>query len=358
MNNATLTIPGRPGCELWVGNLEQHRMVALGKKYDSFALLADQSVHQLHAKALGEISACPTHLVPAGEDCKTFHHLQSALGFCAEAGLSRRSLLFTLGGGATSDLGGLAAALFKRGLAVAHIPTTLVGQVDAAIGGKTAIDMPQGKNLVGAFHMPCAVFMDVRFLRTLPDTERRAGLGEVVKCALLGGDDRLSRLEEDATALAQGDPDALQRAVLMGAGLKVDVVTQDPTEQGSRKLLNLGHTFAHAIETCTGHGTVPHGIAVGIGLVLALRASAASGILDDAALPMRLEKLMSTLGLPTTLRGLDLPQIPKPEELWNAMGHDKKGRVGRPEFVLLEKCGTGRWGIELDEALIEKIWNT
>lgn len=356
MKIPTFSIPGVSACEVWIGDLDESQLIALGKDYDSIAILADKTVHDLHGEILGGLSSCPTHLVPPGEACKSFDELQRALEFCATAGLSRKSLLITLGGGAASDLGGLTAALFKRGLAIAHISTTLVGQVDAAIGGKTAIDMAAGKNLVGAFHMPRAVFADVRLLKTLPPIERRAGLGEVVKCALLQGEGAFRALEEDAPALASGDQAALHRAVVMGAGFKVEVVTEDPTEQGRRKLLNLGHTFAHAIETCSGHGTIPHGIAVGVGLALALDASAAQGILSDTALPARLRTLMRALHLPTAIHELDLPSSPSPQDLWSAMAHDKKGSVGRPEFVLLAGLGEGRWGEALSQDRVNAIW--
>jgi 3-dehydroquinate synthase len=353
----TLSIPGNPPSDLWVADLDPGWLETLAQEHDRVAVLADENVHRLHGSCLGTLQERATHLVPPGEACKSFDQLQAALEFCATTGLSRGSLLITLGGGATSDLGGLAAALFKRGLTVAHIPTTLVGQVDAAIGGKTAIDMHAGKNLVGAFHMPRAVFADVRLLRTLPPVELQAGLGEVVKCGLLGGKQALAQLEQDAADLVVGDPDALRRAVLLGAGLKVEIVKEDPREQGRRKLLNLGHTFAHAIETCAGHGTVPHGVAVAVGLQMALRASRAKKILTDQALPERLEKLLRALGLPSNLADLQLQKTPTTGDLWHAMAHDKKGAVGKPEFILLKDLGAAEWGVPLDQALVGELWN-
>ena len=357
MSSPTLSIPGDPPSDLWIGDLDLTLLTGLTQKHDRVAVLADQTVYQLHGDLLGPLADSPTHQVPPGEQCKNFGQLEAALNFCAASRLSRRSILITLGGGATSDLGGLAAALFKRGLTVVHITTTLVGQVDAAIGGKTAIDMDAGKNLVGAFHMPRAVFADVRLLKTLPDTELRAGLGEVVKSALLQGEQALQQLEQDAPALVEGDHDALERAVRMGAGLKVEVVTEDPREDGRRKLLNLGHTFAHAIETCTGHGTVPHGIAVAVGLKMALDASQVQGILTDQALPRRLEQLLQALGLPASVAALDLDVGPSASDLWQAMAHDKKGAVGRPEFVLLAGPGAGQWDVAIEESVISELWN-
>ncbi len=351
-----IRIAGDSPSEVRVGDGALGALSALLERADRAALVADERALELHGdrlRAHGLPADLPTLALPAGEACKDLAQLGRALEFCAEAGLSRRSLVLGFGGGAATDLAGLAAALFKRGVPVAHIPTTLVGQVDAALGGKTAIDLPAGKNLAGAFHMPVAVLSDPVFLGTLPEAEHRAGLGEVVKSALLAGPRALAQLEADAPALAAREQAALARAVAMAAGLKARVVEEDPLERGPRRSLNLGHTFGHAIETVAGHGRIPHGLAVAAGLILAVRASAVAACLEEPGLLGRLTALHEALGLPTGLADLGV-QL-EPSALWEAMGQDKKGSVGRPEFVLLARPGEARLGVALERAAVEEL---
>lgn len=351
MGDQFIRIEGSSPSEVRVGAEALAGLGPLVDAADRAAVIADARVLELHGHRLP--ADLPRHALPAGEACKELDQLGRALDFCAGAGLSRRSLVIGFGGGAATDLAGLTAALFKRGVPVVQVPTTLVGQVDAAIGGKTAIDLPAGKNLAGAFHMPVAVLADPSFLTTLPETEHRAGLGEVVKSALLAGPAALAALEADAEALRAREPAALARAVSMAAGLKARVVTEDPLEQGPRRALNLGHTFGHAIETVAGHGRVPHGLAVAIGLILAARASVAAGCLEDPSLPGRLEALHRALELPVALADLGLAL--DPGALWEAMGQDKKGSVGRPEFVLLAAAGEARLGVPLERDAVEGL---
>jgi len=199
------------------------------------ALLADERVVELHAGRLGALAPLPRLELPGGEATKSFARLEQVATFLAAEGLDRRSRLFTLGGGTLLDLGGLAASLFKRGIDVVHLPTTLLAQVDAAVGGKTAINLAAGKNLVGTFHQPRAVLADTDVLATLDGADWRSGLGECVKTALIAGEAELARLEALAPALAAREPDATREVVASCVRTKAGIVAADPTERGPRR---------------------------------------------------------------------------------------------------------------------------
>jgi shikimate kinase/3-dehydroquinate synthase len=231
--------------------------------------------------------------------------------------LERDGMLVAIGGGSTTDVGGFVAATYLRGISWTAVPTTLVGQVDAAVGGKTGIDLPQGKNLVGAFHWPVRTVVDHTLLDTLPEAERRNGMAEVVKTGLLAGEE-LWELPE---------PELVRRC----AAFKAAVCLRDPRDEGERALLNLGHTFAHALEAASEY-TLPHGEAVALGLTAALRLS---GLADDAA---RVEELLHP-----EPASVDL------DTAWAALRRDKKARGGRVQLVLLDAPGNPRTGVELHE---------
>jgi shikimate kinase/3-dehydroquinate synthase len=273
-------------------------------------LIADEHVYGLHAAPL----ALRAHLVPAGEDAKTLTVVER---LWAELGVSRQSTILALGGGSTTDVAGFVAATYMRGINWVALPTTLTGQVDAAIGGKTAINLADGKNLVGAFHFPVSVVADPDVLSTLPDVERRAGMAEVVKTGLLAGKPIWELAEEEMVRSA--------------AAYKCAVVLSDPLEtNGRREVLNLGHTFAHALEAASDY-RLSHGDAVALGLLAALRLSGAptdvvEQILEPA--PVRVD----------------------PERAWAALARDKKARNGTPRLVLLEAPGRPVTGVELPEA--------
>lgn len=304
------------------------------------AVIADRRVAELYAARL-ELAAAPLFAIEPGEAAKSFAVLERALEFFAASGLDRASTVVTLGGGVVADLGGLAASLYMRGVAVVHCPTTLLAQVDASVGGKTAVNLAAGKNLAGTFHQPRAVFADTATLATLSDHEFRSGLGELVKTALLDGEELFARVERDAERLLGRDADVLAAAIASAVTHKARIVAADPTEKGERKSLNLGHTFAHAIEHSAGYGRVPHGVAVAAGLGLALDAAAALGLLADAALRPRLTRLLERLGLPASLDALRARGGPTlaPAELAAAMRLDKKGRGGEARFVLPRGLG-------------------
>lgn len=317
------------------------------------ALLVDARVAELHPNALAPLADLPRLTLPGGEDTKSVARLGEVLEFLSGARLSRASTVIALGGGVIGDLGGLAASLFKRGCAVVQAPTTLLAQVDASVGGKTAINLAAGKNLAGTFHQPRAVFADTSLLATLAEDELRSGLGEVVKTALIGGEVELARLEERADALVARDPGALAEIVTDCVRVKARVVAEDPHERGPRRGLNLGHTFGHAIEHAAGFGAVPHGVAVAAGLGLALRAAQATGLADDPQLEERTLALLARLGLP---RGLEeLGATFDPAALRAGLLHDKKGRVGAPEFVIPRAAGALALGVTLDDALLDRL---
>lgn len=321
------------------------------------AIVADERVLKLH----GPPPAFDGHMLTlsAGEPVKTFAVLERVLDFCAASNLSRGSVLLAYGGGTIGDLTGLAASLFKRGLAVVQIPTTLLAQVDASVGGKTAVNLSSGKNLAGTFHQPSAVLCDTALLVTLTDSEYASGLGEVLKTAILAGDDELSALEAFAGSLMERDPAALQATVTMCVRTKARIVASDPMERGPRRALNLGHTFGHAIEHAAGYGTVPHGVAVGVGLALAARAS--KMVMDDGTgLAERTIDGLRLFGLPATLDELrgryGLEGALSTEALIHGLGHDKKGAVGAPEFVLPTRPGHVELGVPLETAVLETLF--
>jgi len=293
------------------------------------ALLADRTVAALHAQRLGELAEPRLELEP-GEACKSIAQLERALEFLAQRELERGGTVLSLGGGAALDLAGLAAALYMRGVALVHCPTSLLAMVDAAVGGKAAINLAAGKNLAGAFHHPRAVYMDSETLRSLPPAELGSGLGEVVKTALIAGEPLYARLEREADALVRAEPSALEPVIEACVRLKARIVASDERDLGPRQVLNLGHTFAHALEREAGYGALPHGLAVAVGLVLALETSASMGVLREPELHARTIALLERLGLPSSLDALRArcARAFEPERLIAAMAHDKKARGG------------------------------
>jgi 3-dehydroquinate synthetase len=346
-----------PAYEIRIGSrlLEELAADLAGK--GKLALLADARAHGLHGARLLGLETVPRRLVPPGEESKSLAELGSTLEFLARAELDRRSCLVVFGGGMAGDLGGLAASLFKRGIAVVHVPTTLLAQVDSSIGGKTAINLASGKNLAGTVHQPRAVYSDTGVLATLPPEEWLSGLGEVVKTALVGGDALLGEVEARAAALLAREPAACEALVEGCARVKARVVAEDPRENGPRRALNLGHTFAHAIEHAAGYGTIPHGVAVGVGLCLALEASREQELLEEASLQERVRALLESLGLPTTL-GMLRERFGTPlraTDLLRGLAHDKKGAVGAPELVLVRGAGKLELGVRTAPAALERV---
>lgn len=270
--------------------------------------------------------------VEGGEAAKTVSALSGIWTEAFAGPLDRGDTVVTVGGGVVSDLGGFAAATLMRGLPVVHVATTLMGMVDAALGGKTGLDLPEGKNLVGAFHLPTAVIQWGASLATLPDRDFASGLAEVVKCALLSGERALAQLEADALALCAREGAAVGRAVALATQTKMALVARDPLERGDRALLNLGHTVGHALEAATGYGRYLHGEAVAIGLVAALRFGSELGE-TEPGMAERVAALLARLGLPT-----ELPDLPP--EIWRErLRRDKKRAGDAVRFVLCRRAG-------------------
>ena len=286
---------------------------------------------------LGRVAAVElVHLLPDGEKGKTLRELERAAGRLLQAGATRRSLVVALGGGAVTDAAGFLAATFMRGVEWVAVPTTLLAMVDAAIGGKTAVNLPIAKNAVGAFHPPLAVLADPAALRTLPERQLRSGLGEAVKYACLAPA-MLPRAEAVARA---GKVDAA--FVADCARAKVEVVARDPKERGERKLLNLGHTFGHGVEAAGEFAEYTHGEAVAVGLAFAFRLARRMGRVDDAAVAA-VEGLLDAAGLP---RAVPAPIARRAARL---MGYDKKRTQAGLLWVLPR--GAGReWSVEWDVA--------
>ncbi len=284
--------------------------------------------------------------LPAGEASKTLQSFAAAIDAIASAGMRRDACLFALGGGVVGDLAGFAAAAWMRGIDCVQLPTTLLAMVDSSVGGKTAVDLPQGKNLVGAFHPPRAVVVDTAVLRTLPPRELRAGLAEVVKYGAIADAPFLDWLEVHAEALLAMDDAALAEAIARSCAHKAAIVERDPFEHGDRALLNLGHTFGHAIETGQGYGGLVHGEAVAVGMVLAARLSERLG-LADAGDTARLRALLQRFGLPVDLpRGLD------PQALLAHMRLDKKAQADGLRFIVWDGIGRARVLAGVPEAAV------
>ena len=285
-------------------------------------------------------------VLPPGEQEKNLQRFGEVIEALAELGASRDATVFALGGGVVGDLAGFAAACWMRGVDCVQLPTSLLAMVDSAVGGKTAVDLPQGKNLVGAFHPPRAVFADTATLRTLPARELRAGLAEVVKYGAIRDAGFLDWLADNAAALLARDDAALAEAIAASCAHKAAIVERDPFERGERALLNFGHTFAHAIEAEQGYGGLVHGEAVAVGMVLAARLAAQLG-LAEAAGADALAGLLARFGLPTALpAGLD------PGALLARMRLDKKASAGGLRFVLWDGPGAARVVADVPDAAV------
>jgi len=328
VSTRTVSVRTAAAYELKLGRGLVQEALNAARERSRMAVLSDERVWALHGDKLGHAEA-PVITVPAGETSKSFAQLERVLESLSEARLDRLSCLVAFGGGVVGDLGGLAAALYMRGIEVMQCPTTLLAQVDSSVGGKTAVNLRTGKNLAGIFHQPAGVWIDVDLLTTLDEQDYASGLGEVVKSAVLSGETDFARLEQNAEALLARDPDLLLDVVEACVRQKASVVESDEREAGPRRALNLGHTLGHAIERSAGYGTVPHGVAVAVGMLHACVRSAHEGVLQDRELPTRIRRLCVRLGLPTgidelrTRSGAALSE----SELADAMQFDKKGAV-------------------------------
>lgn len=322
--------------------------VSSGRK---FVVITDRHVAEKQGGWLREIfDGAPTLVLAAGEETKSLVEFGRVLDFLAEHRVDRSGTLVAVGGGVIGDLGGFAASAFLRGLDFVQIPTTLLAMVDSSVGGKTGINLKAGKNLVGAFHQPKAVFVATSVLSTLPPREFAAGMAEVIKYGLLGDAELFTKLESAPLTVASSNlSGTIRRCCAIKAGI-VEADERELAKEGGRALLNLGHTFGHAIEQVTGYGAYLHGEAVAIGLNAATRLSHKLGLvgLDEVA---RVERILGAHSLPVQMRqGLPM------EGLMSAMARDKKVRAGMPRFVVLNKLGEAATRSGVDSRMVEAVW--
>lgn len=307
------------------------------------AILTDETVAALHLTALqdaltaGGLTSSALAL-PAGESTKSWPHLSRAVEWLLDQKVERGDVVIAFGGGVIGDLGGFAAAILRRGVRFVQIPTTLLAQVDSSVGGKTGINAPQGKNLIGAFHQPSLVLADTALLGTLEKRDFLAGYGEVVKYGLLGDAAFFDWLETEAPGMAAGDMDARVYAVQRSVQMKAEIVTRDETEQGDRALLNLGHTFCHALEAATGYSDrLLHGEGVAIGCAMAFELSSRMGLCAQED-PSRVRAHLRDMGMKVDLADIE-GDLPDAASLLDLMGQDKKVVAGTLRFILARGIG-------------------
>jgi len=319
-------------------------------------VVSDRNVDPLYGPAVEESLRAEGYVVgrtsvPAGERSKerdTLFHLYDA---ALDQGLDRHAFIVALGGGVVGDLAGYLAASYLRGIDFVQVPTSVLAMVDSSVGGKTGINLPRGKNLVGAFHQPRAVLIDLDTLRTLPPRERNAGLAEVVKYGIIHEEAFFSELASHADRLRTDQGGLMTGVVAHCCRIKAEVVSDDERERGRRAILNFGHTLGHAVEKAGGYGHYLHGEAVAVGMAYAAALSVRAAGLTPAEAGRIVE----------LLRRLDLP-VAAPELSWpavrDAMNADKKGRGGRPRFVLVPAIGRALVDCEVGEALLEEAWRS
>jgi 3-dehydroquinate synthase len=295
---------------------------------------------------------CDSIILPDGEQFKTLDTLSLVFDALIEKGHRRNTTLIALGGGVIGDLTGFAAACYQRGVNFIPFPTSLLSQVDASIGGKTAVNHPLGKNMIGAFYQPRAVVIDTQTLNTLPEREFLSGLAEVIKAALIADEDFFCWLETNISKMIQKDPGALHHAIKQSIAIKMKIVTADEREANVRAVLNLGHTFAHALEKTEGYGLWLHGEAVAVGLILAVDLSVQLGYLESAILT-RVKNILTMAKLP-----IRLPSSVNVSQLIQAMHLDKKKESANLTFILLKGMGQPIISSHVNHELLETVLAT
>jgi 3-dehydroquinate synthase len=341
------TVEIRPGLSVGLP-ATLHALAGGGRMF----VITDSTVARLYGRSL--VRRCAREgadalllEVPPGEKTKNARSLLALQSRLIRAGVSRSSLVVALGGGVIGDLAGFVAATVLRGIRLVQVPTTLLAQVDSSVGGKVGIDHPSGKNLLGAFHQPVAVYIDPLVLRTLPIREFRNGMAEIVKIAASLDAPFFSMLETKARRLSRASTRDLSDIIARAVGLKAAVVSRDETESGLRKVLNLGHTLGHAYEAASEY-RLKHGYAVALGLAGEARLARALGLLKDGDL-LRLTRLIAALSLPTRP-----PRIHRRDLFDTALALDKKGLHGEPRFVLLRSIGASVIGVQIPMELVRK----
>jgi 3-dehydroquinate synthase len=332
------------------------RLAGLVKRPRAF-VLTDETVMRHHKARLdAAVAGAGIKLdwmaLPPGEQTKTFAQLGNVLDWLLAGGADRGDMLIAFGGGVIGDMGGLAASLMKRGMGFVQVPTTLLAQVDSSVGGKTAVNTPRGKNLVGAFYQPRLVIADTELLSTLPQRELQAGYAEILKYGLINDAAFFDWLSVNGHKVLALEPDAARHAVAKSCAAKAAIVVEDETETGVRQLLNLGHTFGHALEAANSYGPdLLHGEAVALGMSLAFRYGAELGVTPrkDAA---RVANVVRASGLPADLGGRDRTRFTAPR-LTQLMQQDKKARGGRVPLILARGIGAAYIHPDADLASIE-----
>jgi 3-dehydroquinate synthase len=335
------------------GLLSQPQLIAARLPQKKAAIISNSTVAPLYLSTLQQgLEALDVRVVaivlPDGESHKNWETLNRIFDALLENRCERRTALIALGGGVIGDLAGFAAAVYQRGVPYVQVPTTLLAQVDSAVGGKTAINHPLGKNMIGSFYQPLAVLADTDTLATLPDRELSAGIAEVIKYGIIGDADFFGWLEQNIEHIVAREPEALSHAIERSCRNKAEVVAQDERETGVRAVLNFGHTFGHAIEAGLGFGTWLHGEAVGAGMVLAARLSHRMGLVsgDDVA---RIVTLLKRAKVPVVAPDFGV------DRYLGLMGHDKKVENDRVRLVLLKRLGEAFVTDQVPGALLHEV---
>ena len=354
------------------GGLLREAGTLIGRRLDvrRCGIVTDENVARSHLATLERCLTeaglfAGTFVLPPGEATKSLEKLGEVTDRLLDMKLERGDLVVALGGGVIGDLVGFAASIVRRGMRFVQIPTSLLAQVDSSVGGKTAINSQHGKNLIGAFHQPSLVIIDTDLLSTLPARELRAGYAEVVKYGLLGDQPFFAWLDRNQRQLFGNDPSVLQEAVERSVAAKAAIVARDETETGDRMLLNLGHTFGHALEAWAlasppmpdGTARLLHGEAVAIGMAQAFRYSELEGLCPKGSAD-RVERHLKSVGLPTRVTEIPGPARPTVDELMTRMAQDKKVRAGQMTFILVRGIGEAFITRDVDPVALRAFLDT
>lgn len=320
-------------------------------KYE-FLVCTDTNIAKAQSRTLGDLrnqaGRCPVFKFQAGEKNKTLHNLNQLYSFMLHRGYTRKSCLLQFSGGVVGDMAGFGAATYQRGIPFIQFPTTLLSMVDSSVGGKVAVNHPEGKNMIGAFYQPEAVVCDMAVLSTLPENEYLAGLAEIVKYGVIYDEDFFRYMEEHVAEIKAHNLDVLKHLIYRSCAIKAEVVGIDEKEAGLRAILNYGHTFGHAIENLTHYTTYTHGIAVSLGMRVAARASVLLGMITKEE-EARHNKLMDDLGFPKTYN-INV------EAAWDAMAVDKKAEKGTRVYILPTKIGAVKKVTNIDKQIVAESW--
>lgn len=330
--------------------LKQRELLLPHLKSRQVCIVTNETVAPLYLERLKSVLfdyQVQTVILPDGEKYKTLDTVGLIYDSLLAQNFSRSSTLIALGGGVIGDMTGFAAATYQRGVNYIQVPTTLLAQVDSSVGGKTGVNRPLGKNMVGAFYQPKCVIADIATLNTLADRELKAGLAEVIKYGLINNVDFYAWIEQNLSLLLTRDVDALKHAILISCAEKARIVASDEKEEGIRAILNFGHTFGHAIETATGYSEWLHGEAVATGMIMAADLSWRMGLLEKADAE-KIKKLITASGLPAVPPDIDAQTFLK------LMSKDKKAEQGQIKFILLEAIGKARIAANVNADLLNR----